>query len=101
VRLATRTQDISSEFISTFSPATRAEKIVLIIMSTAVFAATRPRRPSRAGMHGGDQFLSVHDYSPKNRLSATSAAFGEGGIHTQCPKIIANCSSGYQLWLPV
>jgi hypothetical protein len=26
---------------------------------------------------------------PKNRLSATSAAFGDGGIHTQWPKIIA------------
>jgi hypothetical protein len=26
---------------------------------------------------------------PKNRLSATNAAFGDGGIHTQWPKIIA------------
>jgi len=31
---------------------------------------------------------------PKNRLSATSAAFGDGGIHTQCPKIIAKLFIG-------
>src|SRR5215475_3588446 len=31
---------------------------------------------------------------PKNRLSATNAAFGDGGIHTQWPKIIAKLFIG-------
>ena len=35
---------------------------------------------------------------PKNRLSAISAAFGDGGIHTQWPKIIAKLLSG-PLWV--
>jgi hypothetical protein len=31
---------------------------------------------------------------PKKRLSAASAAFGDGGIHTQWPKIIAKLFIG-------
>jgi hypothetical protein len=36
---------------------------------------------------------------PKKRLSAASAAFGDGGIHTQWPKIIAKLFMGRPLWL--
>ena len=38
---------------------------------------------------------------PKNRLSAISAAFGDGGIHTQWPKIIAKLFIWPSLWSPL
>jgi hypothetical protein len=37
---------------------------------------------------GGDVGLGSR-VDPKNKLNAASAAFGEGGIHTHRPKIIA------------
>ena len=42
----------------------------------------------------GSQLISM----PKNRLSAFSAAFGDGGIHTQWPKIIGKLFIWPSLW---
>jgi hypothetical protein len=47
------------------------------------------RIASPAAMSGSPLMLI-----PKNRLRATSAAFGDGGIHTQWPKIIAKLFIG-------